>query len=298
LADGGLLGLVLFFAASGFGVTSSPRIRTESFVAWMRRRLSRLYPAVIITVFLFGMIANRGWQNWNLEDYFRQFIYPTQYHFIAKIIPFYVVLFTLAQIQFRWKYWSVGGALFIASLAFAWPDMRELWSHPMALRTGQLAPSFLWLIFLLPTVLAAAIADNSCRFYRPLSKADGLLLLLGAAGYAIFKVLISKLGMIPWLFPCYFAIAIAFSFQLFRIASHPQFVEWLKTLPLVWSCTTWLSTISLESYVVHIQMMHWKVWQRFPFPISLLLFAAAAWSCAHIVHRLAKRVALNRNRVT
>ena len=140
LADGGLIGLALFFAASGFGLAMSPRTRSTSFGTWMWRRLKRIYPAVLLTVLLLGVGANGFWRTWVAADYVKQFIYPTQYHFVAKIVAFYPIVFLVLRLGARVNRYVLTPFLLIAIALAAWPDVRELYANPVPLRTGQLAP--------------------------------------------------------------------------------------------------------------------------------------------------------------
>ncbi len=91
LANGGLLGDILFFAVSGYCLYNVK----QPFFSWYGKRLLRIYPAVIIaTVFYLATGAyslsehTLGW--W--------LIYPTGYHFVASIlvlyIPYYFVMRT------------------------------------------------------------------------------------------------------------------------------------------------------------------------------------------------------------
>ena len=88
IANGGLLGDIIFFAVSGSCLLNVKK----SFHVWYGKRIYRIYlPVVLITlVYLlvgFNSISENGFLWW--------FIYPTNYHFIASIIflyiPFYFV---------------------------------------------------------------------------------------------------------------------------------------------------------------------------------------------------------------
>ncbi len=289
LADGGMIGLALFFAASGFGVTASDRIRTEPFPVWMWRRIRRLYPAVIVTVLLFGLVVGGHWKDWSVADFVAHFIYPTKYHYIAKIIPFYVVLFVLARLQGGRRYQVAMVALSVGLAVAAYPDVCRLYSNPVPLKTGKLSPIFLWQVFLAITLLAAMGARNVPRFLKSLSVGDYAILGLLFAGYAALKLTMAKFGILPWLFPAYFAVSILFSFALFRILSHPQFVEFIRRWPKIWFATAMLSSISLEIYLVHAEMMHWACWQEIVFPWNIVAFGAVSISLAYVVHSLASR---------
>jgi peptidoglycan/LPS O-acetylase OafA/YrhL len=95
LAADGLIGNSLFFMLSGLGLSLSPRIGEGRFIAWNRRRLSRIYPSLWLTV-LVGMVAIQGaWRHWAAWDLVRNLAWPTPYAFIAQIVAFYPAFYLL-----------------------------------------------------------------------------------------------------------------------------------------------------------------------------------------------------------
>lgn len=89
IANGGLLGDVIFFAVSGYCLY---HVR-GSFLQWYGKRLRRCYlPVLVITVVYLLLGA------YTLEDrpLFWWLVYPTYYHFVASIvvlyIPFYFIM--------------------------------------------------------------------------------------------------------------------------------------------------------------------------------------------------------------
>lgn len=93
LAFGGLLGDVMFFAASGFCLTG---IR-ERFPAWYLRRIIRIYPTLWIAAIASLVIG--FFQIGSMRDFIRYFIYPTYYHFIASIMLLYIVYYILIRLH-------------------------------------------------------------------------------------------------------------------------------------------------------------------------------------------------------
>jgi len=91
IANGGLLGDVLFFTVSGFCLVN---IR-NAFTRWYGKRIIRIYPSVWIITSLYILLGFYTLENWSLAEYY---LYPTYYHFVASIIvlyiPFYIVIKT------------------------------------------------------------------------------------------------------------------------------------------------------------------------------------------------------------
>lgn len=91
IANGGLLGDVLFFAVSGFCLASI----TENFRKWYLKRFIRVYiPAWIMTlIYIFlGAYVMSDW-----KDFISFFVWPTHWHFIASIILLYIPLFYVSK---------------------------------------------------------------------------------------------------------------------------------------------------------------------------------------------------------
>lgn len=91
IANGGLLGDVIFFSVSGFCL-ASPRI---PFKQWYPKRLWRIYAVVWIATLAYVILG--AWAVNNATDAVKWFIHPTKYHFVASITLLYVPLYFVAK---------------------------------------------------------------------------------------------------------------------------------------------------------------------------------------------------------
>jgi peptidoglycan/LPS O-acetylase OafA/YrhL len=99
LAADGLIGNSLFFLLSGLGLALSPRTGEGHFLGWYRRRVSRIYPGLWLTV-LVGMVLFQGaWRDWSPLDFVRNLVWPTPYGFIAQIVVFYPAFYLLKALR-------------------------------------------------------------------------------------------------------------------------------------------------------------------------------------------------------
>lgn len=89
IANGGLLGDVIFFAVSGFCLAEIK----QTFPSWYGKKVIRIYPAVWIITGVYILLGFYTLEQWTLKEYF---LYPTYYHFVASImilyIPFYIII--------------------------------------------------------------------------------------------------------------------------------------------------------------------------------------------------------------
>lgn len=110
MANGGLLGDVIFFAVSGFCLYQIKM----NFGKWYLRRLVRVYPAVIIITAIYLLLGFYV-QTTNPMEWVRQFIYPTEYHFVASIVVLYIpYYFVVANEKLRERIPLIMLAIFVA----------------------------------------------------------------------------------------------------------------------------------------------------------------------------------------
>ena len=91
IANGGLLGDVLFFAISGFCLFPVKR----AFPTWYRRRLKRIYPVVWIITLIYLLLG--FYQAHTVTGFVKLLLYPTNYHFVASILLLYIVFYFAAR---------------------------------------------------------------------------------------------------------------------------------------------------------------------------------------------------------
>lgn len=97
MASGGLLGDVIFFAISGFGLAYV----NISFPQWYKKRVSRIYPPLLIITTIYLLL---GYYQFNSDSIIlgvvNLFIYPTYYHFVGSIIILYVGYYFVMKIDY------------------------------------------------------------------------------------------------------------------------------------------------------------------------------------------------------
>ncbi len=290
LADGGLIGLAIFFSCSGIGLGLSPRTRSDRLGPWYKRRLLRIYPALLITVVVFQILINQMWREWTFWQYARAMVYPTEYHFLTEILLFYVVLYFYIRWNWPGKHVVVLSALATFCLVVAIPDMVRLFQSGQRLQSGQLSPVFLWSVFLLMTLLGAWIAEHKVQFTSPLRARDFAWLLGLALAYLALKFTFAKLGRFSEWFVALFAVSMGFSYFLLRFLCHPRVVAAVQQNRLAWWALSGLGAMSLEMYLVHPRVKPWEIWRPMRFPLNILAFLAASIVASYCVYRAAQYV--------
>jgi peptidoglycan/LPS O-acetylase OafA/YrhL len=69
MAGDGLLGMLMFFFLSGFGISLASRSRVKGFFPWMGRRIMRIYPAVILSILIVQFGIYGQWRTMTLSAY-------------------------------------------------------------------------------------------------------------------------------------------------------------------------------------------------------------------------------------
>lgn len=93
IANGGLLGDVIFFAVSGFCLTNIK----ENFGKWYSKRIIRIYPTVFIVTLIY-IICGYYLFDFNISNFVTFFIFPTKYHFVSSIMILYIVYYLIMYI--------------------------------------------------------------------------------------------------------------------------------------------------------------------------------------------------------
>ena len=291
IANGGLLGDVIFFAVSGYCIYM---IRFP-FHQWYFKRILRVYPAVwfvtiVYMVFGFYKVDSVG-------SFFSQFIYPTNFHFVGSLMALYVlyycviktsflesrlhlVMVTIAALFFGYYVLIYDKSVYAIDVVRNW-EIRILFFEAMLLgawfrkkRDAMIGVKKTWLIIPL--------------FFTFMAYMGFKLSLTRNATFFAFQI-------VNWVL-LYSTLALIFRFVLGyenRIKSMPKIAVMLFTF---------ISTITLEVYVVQYELIP-RLSDTGPFPVNFLIVSGTIIFAAFIAnqavstkHNVLKRIFAN-NRV-
>lgn len=181
IANGGLLGDVIFFAVSGYCLYNIK----HWFPRWYGKRLVRCYiPVLIVTAIycLFGLYSFKE------HNPFWWFVYPTNYHFVASIILLYIPFYVIIKVRFfREKLPIVAGVVLLAHLIVYIFAYDKSYYHIDSVREPMI-----WFLFMEAMLIGAwfrqkdGIIRNNFHWYFPIF----LIVLLGL--YFGSKIVFSK----------------------------------------------------------------------------------------------------------
>lgn len=87
LATGGAIGDALFFFASGFTLFLGRNLRFDN---WYKRRISRIYPSIIVAAVFAELI-------WNINDSLGDVLLAKRYWFVGCILVYYIFLYPIKR---------------------------------------------------------------------------------------------------------------------------------------------------------------------------------------------------------
>lgn len=276
IANGGLLGDILFFAISGFCLYN---IR-DKFVKWYSKRIIRIYPVVWTITILYLSIGFYKLKEMNLFEYF---IYPTYYHFVASIIVLYIVYYIIIRFNIlRCNIPKIMIGTFMIQTLIYLCCYDKSYYHIDTVREPMIR-----FLFLQSMLLGALFRQKNDKYIDNNKISNWIKLMIFFAFYFISKLLFSKIGelaefqlvnqIILFITLYYFLKCFAgINSRLEKIPSKIQKI--IKTL----------SIMTLEIYVVQYPII--PIFKNLVFPINWLVITTVILFVAYILHVVSKRI--------
>lgn len=273
IANGGLLGDVIFFSVSGFCL-ASPRF---SFGKWYAKRLWRIYAVVWVITIIYVLLG--AYEVNSFIEGLKWFVHPTKYHFVASItllyIPLYFVAKYLKLTRKNFVFLSIG--LFVVQLLVYFTVYDSSYYHIDTVREPMIE-----FLFFQSMALGLLFREECTSGKLTVKKGIGggrnfilwLLLLLLLGVYFVSKLLFVKkpsladfqiLNQVVLFFVLFFLFRRAFSLE-----------EKLKNLDGTrsWKVVVFLSDHTLEIYCVQYVIIDVVRGGGFAFPLNWLILTA------------------------
>lgn len=186
LSTGGQLGNSLFFMLSGFGLAASYRKKGDVFWPWLQRRLSRIYPSVLLISLSAAVISGAVFE-WSVVDYVRHLLWPTEYWFVAAIVCFYVPFYWLMRLRQKNVFLWLIGLLFLPYFYF------YLTSLDLSHFSIEAGGYFKWIFYFQVMLLGGFLANRDVAA-KPIVSVGWNTVLLGLFSLAYFgiKLMVAK----------------------------------------------------------------------------------------------------------
>jgi peptidoglycan/LPS O-acetylase OafA/YrhL len=265
IATGGAIGNSLFFFLSGYGLAmslndTSPGAPGTSLLAYLGKRLSRLYPAVLIVAC--AMLATDQIQVASITDLAAVFVWPTPFWFISAVVVFYVPIFFLARLQ------PAGIAMAMAALLVPYVFFYSQLDISSFVVEGP--DRFKWINYFGITLMGCQVAR--LKLSPKMSLLTIAALLMSLVLFLVTRLTLIRYGMghLQFLFHVWLYPIVFFSFH---ILSSEAVLKLLRATP-VFPAVVWLSGLTLEIYLTQTAWIRWLRVQQYDFGHAALLLMA------------------------
>ncbi len=279
IANGGLVGDVLFFAISGYCLYNvKTELSLQGFVRWYVRRLRRVYPPVIIAT---AVILALGAYDFSRHTLFGWFIYPTDYHFAASIVVLYIPYFFIMKIPFfRDHLAEVMEGIFAVWLLVYLLAYDRSFYHIDRVREPMIR-----FLFMESMLLGAWFRKNDGRLRGHFHPGYAAATLVSLGVYFVSKILFSRRAALSQLqFLNQIAILVVL-FCLFRLFDGLDPV--LERMPRkLWAVVRLIADHTLEIYVVQYVIIDRIREMGLWFPLNWILITACILAAAIVLHRV------------
>jgi peptidoglycan/LPS O-acetylase OafA/YrhL len=290
LAADGLIGNLMFFAISGYGIIKSQTSRQSKLTTFVPKRILRIYPALWF-VTLISLITRFQPTPHSAGEGVRTLIWPTDYGFIANIMIFYVIGWWAARLS------RSNRNRLHASLTLIWLMATaglSTFSHFAARTPFGSLPGLWWsLLFLIGFMGGGALSDGD---------RDGQAQSLSAQNRSIAVIATTAVIYVALKFSYYrfsiglptpivaaglqgLGVAIAWGLLRQRMAIN-QLLERLR----IYKPLSWIGKSSLEIYLSHIWFIEMLRTYQVNWGVKVILFYISTIVTAFAIRRVIEAV--------
>ena len=273
IANGGLLGNILFFAVSGYCLYN---VR-GNFVQWYGKRIYRIYPPVVCITLIYIL---SGAYNIHSRTLIEWFIYPTNYHFIAAILLLYIPFYFIMRTEGLRKHLTKVMLL----IALVWCLVYLTIYDKSYYHLDAVHEPMIRFLYIESMLLGAWFRQNNNRFYNVFKWQDVMGTLLCFVLYFLSKLMFSRYEIISqfqFLNQLMIFILLFFMFKVFagldsKLEKLPKSIKYVIDT---------LSNITLEVYIIQDVLIRLLKKVGF-FPINWILLTTAIFVGAWFLHKI------------
>lgn len=280
IANGGLLGDVLFFAVSGYCLYNVKfPLSIAGFARWYGKRIWRIYPPVLIITATFMIL---GVYSMGENGVFWWYIYPTCYHFVASIMALYILFFFIMRIDtLKGKIPVIMLGVSVTWLIVYFTVYDRSYYHIDTVREPMIR-----FLFLESMLLGAWFRQRDKELRDKFRAVYPVAAIIASMIYFISKLLFSKIASISNL---QFLNQIALFLLLYFIFRTSCGLDGkLERMPkTIKTAVNHISDMTLEIYVVQygiIQLV--KFWGGGVFPVNWIILTTAILFTAFALHKV------------
>lgn len=299
IANGGLIGDIVFFCVSGYCLTN---LRT-GFTKWYRKRLSRILPVVILISMIYLIMGQYNFSIYaagtektilyqalssigiEYPKWLSWFVYPTYYHFVASILVLYMPYYYLLKNKYTRNHILIVmvaiAALYLAIYLFAYDNS---YYH-----IDDVREPFIRFLFMESMLLGAWFKLNDAKFRntgKPLVYVSATA--ISFIAYFASKILLSR-GLNSQM--QIFNQIIIFVLLLFIMRWFSSIDKQLEKAPKwLFKVVDLIAKLTLEIYLVQYVLIDVIRNLDIIFPLNWIVLTAAIVVAAYILHTITEFV--------
>lgn len=278
IANGGLIGDILFFAVSGFCLCNIKyELSLGGFASWYGKRLRRVYPPVIVCTMVYMLL---GAYNVSIDTAFWWFIYPTNYHFVASIVLLYIPFFFSMKIEPIRRH-VVGVML---GIAVVWIGIYTFAYEKTYYHIDSVYEPMIRILFFESMLMGAWFRINDKTLRNNRSALYPIAVTILAVLYFAIKMLFSK-GILSSQYQ-FVNQVLVFVLLYFILRLFSGLDSKLEQLPeYIKRAIGFISKLTLEIYVVQYVLIGFVREAQLPFPMSWFVATASIIGAAYVLNK-------------
>lgn len=273
IANGGLIGDVIFFAVSGYCLYNVKK----SFVEWYTLRIIRIFIPVWIGTLIYLFL---GLYHWAEKTLIGWFVYPTYYHFVASIMVLYIPFFLIVTNRVL-KQNLVKVMCFIGiAMLIIYICMLDLSYYHI----DNVREPYIRFLFMESMLLGAYFKQNDQKYRNKTHYKDIVLLSISFVIYFISKIVFSKIDILSeFQIINQIIIFILLYYIMKTFAGLDSFME--ARSKTVKTIVSFIGKITLEIYVVQYVII--ELFRNVaPFPINWIIVSGLIFASAIMLNRI------------
>ena len=279
MATGGSLGDMLFFFVSGFCLYHIK----GTYFQWIKRRLSRIYPSIFIVTTI-SLVINGASGDYSFLNLVRLFVFPTRYAFITALLIFYMIYYLVVAMDKKHNMGLIG-ILIILAVVYLGCYFTVLDTTRWRIESKP----FVFLFWGLSMFIGAVLQKNYTKIELLVGRIPRVvLLLMPIIGLILFYVLKCFVGQNNWQFLIHLVeICILFAFVFFLVSVEGK-LSVFKRERTLWKPVEFISSITLENYLLMDIVIRYVKNMRFP--ISYILVFFVTFASAYLLHLISNQL--------
>ena len=271
LAAGGLLGNILFFAASGFCLLSIK----ENFGRWYLKRIAKIYPVMIAFTLLAVLIGDYSLVTW--KEAFRLFLYPTNHIFLVWLMLSYIAFYVIAWLS---KKYDNAIEISLSVVLGAWILTYFIFVDKSVYHIDDVSKPFILFLYFSSMLIGALFKKYIDKFGK-IKAVNVILLFVGLIVYFGSKIAFSKILSIAfWQILNQLSILVVLYFMF---AVFIGLEDYFKKIPgWINKAVKFVAGITLHIYIVQFVII--RRLEGLIFPVNFLVTTAAILGLACVMY--------------